>query len=275
MGALFINPKNMNAPKKDFTPLENADDMQAFLQEGGVVVGVDVDTQRDFAQEGGALYVPTSEEVKTNLARLTDELRIRIGSVDSHAFDAWEFQSNGGPFPEHCVKGTEGWLKIPETQRGPTRFIPMTDGHLVVGENIRDQGNRQYSPQFFASEVVDKGVAGIFEKEVYSMFANPNAEKFIAAIVRKIEEDRSVTRDKILFAVYGHCTGGYCVDAAADGLREKGYRTAIIEDATAPLNIGHSGESQDGEKVSRANALKKNIHILNTNDVLSLANKLN
>lgn len=261
----------MNAPTPYYPALESAADMQAFIEQGGIVIGVDVDTQRDFAREGGALYVPTSEAVKANLRKLTEALRIKIGSVDSHAFDAWEFQENGGPFPVHCLKGSEGWLKIAETQKGPTRFVPMGDGHMVIGEDVRGGGNRAYGPDEFATEVVDKGVTGLFEKEVYSMFANPNAEAFISAVIRRIETERSLSRDQVLFAVYGHCTGGYCVDAAAEGLREQGYRTAIVEDATAPLNISQSGQAQDGAKVTRLNAAKKNIHVLRTDDVLAVA----
>ncbi len=69
--------------------------LQTLAAEGAVVVGVDVDTQVDFAQEGGALYVPTSSALKSNLRRLSQSLPYRIGSVDSHAYDAWEFAENG------------------------------------------------------------------------------------------------------------------------------------------------------------------------------------
>ncbi len=257
----------MNAPLTRFTPLQDTSHVQNFLAQGGVIVGVDVDTQHDFATEGGTLYVPTSDTVKANLATLVDNIRYRIGSVDSHAFDAWEFQTNGGPFPEHCMKGTSGWLKIPATQRGHQRFIPMSQGNVVTGESVRGEGNRIYGPEQFADEVVHQGVTGLFEKEVYSLFANPNAQNFIEALVQKLQAERNITREQILFAVYGHCTGGYCVDGAAEGLREQGYNTAIIEDATAPLDISQAGKPQDGAEVTRLNALQNDIHILQTHSL--------
>ena len=143
------------------------ENLQKFVKNGGRIIGVDVDTQKDFANENGALFVPAELSVRKNIALLSQSGIPTIGSVDSHAYDAWEFEENGGPFPAHCVKGTEGSLKIPETTQAKTRFIPMSEGHLVVGENLAGAGNRRYDASLFADEVMRKGVNGIFEKEVY------------------------------------------------------------------------------------------------------------
>ena len=234
-----------------------------------VVIGVDVDTQKDFIDPDGSLYVPADPEVRTNIARLTNGLRRKIGSVDSHAYDAWEFSENGGPFPAHCVKGSLGWLKISESKASRARFIPMSQGNLAIGESVNGQGNRAYGPEEFALEVQD-GVQAIFEKEVYSMFANPNAESFIAELVSQISKEFNVAKDQILFAVYGYCTGGYCVDAAAQGLVSQGYNTAIVLDATAPLNIAHNGYEQDGKSVTRSIASQAGIQIVSTDFILTL-----
>ena len=85
-------------------------------------VFVDVDVQHDFCEPSGALYVKGSpNDLYRALTRHAAEHRIPIlGSVDSHAWDAWEFASSEtrGPsgekpnFPDHCVKGTHGWLKV-------------------------------------------------------------------------------------------------------------------------------------------------------------------
>lgn len=233
-----------------------------------VYVGVDVDTQADFVEEGGALYVPASPEVRANIGELTQSLRMKIGSVDSHAFDAWEFAENGGPFPPHCQKGTEGWLKIAEARSQKTRFVPMSEEGLVIGEDKAGAGNRPYGPAQFADEV-QAGVHGIFEKEVYSMFANPNAEPFIAELVSKISEAEGVPASNVVFAVYGYCTGGYCVDAAATGLAERGYSVVIVEDATAPLNVSHMGKPQDGVSVTRQLAADHKIAITTTSQILA------
>jgi nicotinamidase/pyrazinamidase len=83
-------------------------------------VFVDVDVQRDFCEESGALYVKGSpNDLYRRLTAHAVSHGIPIlGSVDSHAWDAWEFASNdftspegaNPKFPDHCVKGTAGWL---------------------------------------------------------------------------------------------------------------------------------------------------------------------
>jgi len=181
-----------------------------------VVIGVDVDTQNDFAKIGGALFVPAEADVLPRIRVLSRSLRHRIGNVDHHGPDAWEFSENGGPFPAHCLKGTFGAMKIDEstiTDQGtvlPTRFVPMaSEGAAMIGEAVKGNGARIYTPDMFVDEVLRKGWAAMFEKEVYSLFSNENAYPMIRALVEAVGGTR-----KAYFAVYGYCTGGFCVDAA-------------------------------------------------------------
>ena len=234
-----------------------ADELREFHSKGGSIIGVDVDTQHDFVHPHGALYVPSVSQVEANITALSSTLRTMIGSVDSHAFDAWEFHGNGGPFPPHCIKGSEGWLKVPYTRWEKMRFVPLSHNNLVIGEAVQGAGNRPYEPEQFAEEVLDQQVQTLFEKEVYSLFENPNAEPMIQELVTKAGGVR-----KVLFAVFGYCTGGYCVDAAAQGLQARGYQTAIVQDATAPID----GEAGAAKTVDMAG--NDGIHLLQTNDVL-------
>src|SRR5215510_729857 len=106
-------------------------------------VFVDVDVQRDFCEETGALHVKGSpNEVFRRLTAYALAHKIPIvGSVDSHAWDAWEFASNDvtGPkgakpnFPDHCVKGTHGWLKVDGTLPPRFRFIPNVESYPLEG----------------------------------------------------------------------------------------------------------------------------------------------
>lgn len=97
----------------------------------------DVDTQNDFMNADGALYVPNAEIIKPNIARLTDYAREKgipiWGSVDAHVENDPEFKT----FPRHCVIGTEGQKKI----------LPALEGERI------------------------------FEKAHYDVFTNPEAEK--------------------------------------------------------------------------------------------------
>lgn len=186
-------------------------------------VFVDVDVQNDFCEPGGALFVPGSpNEVFVALTRYAVENRIPIlGSVDSHAWDAWEFASNDREapegqkpnFPDHCVKGTHGWLKVKGTLPPRYRFIPNVP-EAPIGPIVE--------------EVLRGTTHGVyFEKEVYSLFANPLAERFVRALVGELESAPEMV-------VYGVATD-YCVKAAALGLSERGYRTTLVTDAIAGI----------------------------------------
>ena len=74
------------------------------------VVFWDVDTQIDFMEPAGKLYVPGAEEIRLNLAYLTNMgSGVRLsGSVDAHVSDDPEFVE----WLEHWDNGTPGQLKI-------------------------------------------------------------------------------------------------------------------------------------------------------------------
>lgn len=204
---------------------------------------VDVDSQFDFVDPAGALYAPAPASVRDNIARAladTDRYAAIIGSVDSHAHDAWEFAANGGPFPAHCVKGSPGWLRVFPQLPPRQRFVPMQSlatGHVanLVGESVAGAGNRVLGDLGLAREALD-GVALYFEKEVYSLFANPVAEPIIASLVAELGGP-----DQVAFEVIGYCTGlapdgnHFCVGSAARGLAERGYRVSVLADACGPL----------------------------------------
>ena len=185
-------------------------------------VFIDVDVQRDFCDETGALYVKGSPNHRfRELTAFAQANGIPIlGSVDSHAYDAWEFASNEnlGPnganprFPDHCVKGTEGWLKVEGTLPARFRFVPnvdQTDTDALIRELVSGATQAAY-----------------FEKEVYSLFANPLAERTVRAFVDALGGAELL--------VYGVATD-YCVRAAALGLAERGYTTALVADAIAGI----------------------------------------
>lgn len=184
---------------------------------------VDVDVQHDFCEKSGALFVPGSPNERfRELVRwaVAHEVPI-VGSVDSHAWDCWEFASNDkcGPngeqpgFPDHCVKGTPGWLKVAGTLPPRFRFLP----------NVSEMPLGQAMGELALGETQ----AVYFEKEVYSLFANPLADCFLQSFVNYLEHPAE------LF-VFGVATD-YCVKAAALGLAQRGYKTALLTDAVAGI----------------------------------------
>ena len=92
----------------------------------------DVDTQHDFMRADGKLYVPGSEEIIGVVGELTDYAHGHgipiVASADDHEpghrelSDAPDFRVT---FPPHCMRGTPGQAKIPEsTLRNPLVIEP-------------------------------------------------------------------------------------------------------------------------------------------------------
>src|SRR3970040_2127602 len=104
-----------------------------------------VDTQYDFMKADGKLYVPDAEQIIPNLRRLTDYAHghgIRIvASADDHVAghrelsDAPDFKET---FPPHCLRGTPGQKKIPESAlKSPLVIEPERQDPKALAERVR------------------------------------------------------------------------------------------------------------------------------------------
>jgi len=171
----------------------------------------DVDTQADFMQPGGKLYVPGAEKLIPNLDRLTDAARrgkvFIVGDACTHAPNDPEFTR----FPPHCVRGTPGAEIIPATLAKKVLMIP-------------NQLNAPLPAELSQYQQV------ILEKQTLDVFDNPNTE-------RVLERLREFTDADAEFFVFGVVTE-YCVRLAAKGLLERGRRVALVRDAIETLKPG-------------------------------------
>src|SRR3954468_23952493 len=87
----------------------------------------DVDTQVDFMEPSGKLYVPNARDVAPAMERLVGAARaagiVHVASADDHELTDPELSDSpdfGNTFPPHCLRGTRGAEKIMETkQRDP------------------------------------------------------------------------------------------------------------------------------------------------------------
>src|ERR1043166_3811936 len=108
------------------------------------VIFWDVATQHDFMKADGRLYVPDAEHIIPNLKRLTDYAHghgIRIvASADDHTAGHRELSDSPNfkdTFPPHCMRGTPGQRKIPETAlRDPLVIEPDREDPAVLAKRV-------------------------------------------------------------------------------------------------------------------------------------------
>jgi|SRR3989454_2688205 len=109
------------------------------------VIFWDVDTQVDFMRADGKLYVPDAEQIIPHLKKLTDYahghgLRI-VASGDDHVRDHPEISDTPDwrqTFPPHCLRGTPGQKKIPETAlRDPLVIEPERADPRMLMATVR------------------------------------------------------------------------------------------------------------------------------------------
>ena len=178
---------------------------------------LDIDTQVDFMLPHGRLYVQDAEQLLPLLKELTQYARAHhipiISSMDAHTAEDPEFQQ----FPPHCIKGTPGQQKVPETLTPTPVVIPERGSFAMPG----------------AAEQV------IVEKSSLDIFSNPNTEVLLAQLKRHE------------LVVYGVATD-YCVKVAVLGACTRGYEVKVLEDAIKGLTP--EGSQQALEEMRQAGA---------------------
>src|ERR1017187_7346510 len=177
----------------------------------------DVDTQVDFMRPTGRLYVPDAEQIVPNLKRLMAWARANdvpvISSADAHSPNDPEFKI----WQPHCVAGTPGQQRIPETLFPDPVIIPCRLGAF--------QPPTRWVGQF------------IIEKPTYSAQDNPDYD----AILEALGARRAV--------VFGVATE-YCVLADVLGLARRGFKIDVVVDAIKPIT--EDGGREALEKMTSA-----------------------
>lgn len=105
-----------------------------------------VDFQNDFTPPGGALAVPEGDEIAGRLNELagSDGFDLVVATRDWHPPDHSSFADQGGPWPVHCVQGTEG-----------AELHPALDRERV--DVVLDKGQDRDTPGYSALERPDLG----------------------------------------------------------------------------------------------------------------------
>ena len=96
-----------------------------------------VDFQNDFTPPHGALAVPEGDRIADRLNELAADKRfdLVVATRDWHPPDHGSFAEQGGPWPVHCVQGTEGAELHPALDRARVDAVidkgqdPATEGY--------------------------------------------------------------------------------------------------------------------------------------------------
>lgn len=175
----------------------------------------DVDTQKDFMNKDGKLYVPGAEKLKPNLKKLTKyALRnsiLILGSMDRHFDTDMELDK----FPPHCMNNTAGQKGIPETYVKNTLYV-------------EDKLNPRIYCTYKLAEIIDmlrrEPKKIVFEKQSTDVFTNCSINIFL----RRFGVTEAV--------VYGVATE-YCVKDAVNGLLNRHIKVYVVMDAIKHISL--------------------------------------
>ena len=166
------------------------------------LVFLDIDTQADFMLPEGSLYVPGAAEIVPNLERLMKYAWERqipvISSADAHPPDDPSFSE----WPPHCVVGTPGQKRIPQTLLPSPTVIPNCPGAF--------RPPARWTGQF------------IVEKQEYDVSTNVNFDAILASLGRR------------RFIAFGVATD-YCVRWSVLNLRQRGIPVDLVTDAVRAI----------------------------------------
>jgi nicotinamidase/pyrazinamidase len=193
---------------------------QHLLEYGPRTALLVIDVQNDFADPSGTLYVPGAGAVVDRANAEIASARAAGAKVsytqDWHPPVTAHFKTHGGPWPEHCVRGTWGAAFHPD---------------LVL-----------------AGEVVQKGTGG---EDGYSGFAvrDPTTGRERPTRLLTVLRSTGVTA----VVITGLATD-YCVlDTALDAVR-LGLHAVVLTEGTRPVDLEPGDGARALERMAAAGA---------------------
>lgn len=180
----------------------------------------DIDTQKDFMNPDGALYVSGAETIVDPLSKVMSLAYkhdvLIVGTMDAHEEGDPEFNV----FPPHCVVDTIGQEKIPET-------IVHNDSFIYT---IPNNGNG------VDMHVVDGCGQIYFEKQTYNIWDKELGQPDnFQTVLRGLD-----VRDVYVVGV----ASNICVLAAVEGLVERKYNVHVISDAIKGLRVDETNNEE-------------------------------
>ncbi len=172
-----------------------------------------VDIQNDFCP-GGALGVPEGDMVVEVVNRIMPLFPVVISTQDWHPSDHISFKERGGPWPPHCVQGTEGAELHPRLRRDLISY-------------------------YFKKATTS-------DKDEYSEFAGTDEQG------RGLDEVlRSLNVKRVFIA--GLATD-YCVLATVLDALKYGFETFVVTDACRAVNVSPGDDQKAFDQMRQAGA---------------------
>jgi nicotinamidase/pyrazinamidase len=124
-----------------------------YIEETDALLVIDV--QNDFCP-GGALAVPDGDAVVPIINVLMPNFDHVFATQDFHPPGHSSFVEQGGPWPEHCVQGTEGAALHPKLD------VTALDGIVQKGTDPNTDGYSAFAGTDLISELTRLGVQRVF-----------------------------------------------------------------------------------------------------------------
>lgn len=122
-----------------------------------------IDTQNDFMNKDGNLYVPGAEGIKNVIKEIAKFGRDRKKTVyftqDNHDGGEPEFIKNGGIFPFHCMMNTDGQKNIKEVLPKKGEMVFHKKCYDVFDPELGNQDITKWLKENKIDEVYLAGVA--------------------------------------------------------------------------------------------------------------------
>jgi nicotinamidase/pyrazinamidase len=110
-----------------------------------------IDFQNDFTP-GGALAVAEGDLIAGPIQRLAPRFDVIAATRDWHPPDHASFETEGGPWPVHCVQGTPGAELHPSLDGVDIDFV------VDVGRERDDEGYSGFEKSELAEKLRERGV---------------------------------------------------------------------------------------------------------------------
>ena len=209
-----------------------------------VRIGWIVDTQRDFMEPNGRLYVrDLHDDGDAGASQIEDKLVEAVGWMrsqaaliiytgDWHAYDDAEIDSHRpdpgrGTYPPHCM----GRSSDPDERRG-AEIIPSIAPRDPL---VLDIGATPSDAAIVVERALEQGRPIFIRKNRFDVFEGNAATE---ALVKTLEQ----ALGSVEFYVVG-VARDVCVTQAVDGLSDRGYAVVAIRDATWGLGLEPEDET--------------------------------